>query len=85
MQIYNFILEDSTDIVDFFEDQSGGELCLAFFLDVCHALIEKGKVDALSCVIESMYTICEIPKRWDDGKERWDKIFIEVMETQVLE
>lgn len=83
-QIYNIILEDSENIAGFFRNQPGEKLCLALFLDICRALREGNDNNALSCVIETVYTICEIPKRWDGGTEGWDEIFIGIMETQIL-
>ena len=83
-QIYNIMLEDSENIAGFFRDQPGEELCLALFLDICRALLEGDDNDALSCVIETVYTICEVPKRWDGGTEGWNEIFIGIMETQIL-
>lgn len=83
-QIYNIMLEDSENIAGFFRDQPGGEMCLALFLDICRALLEKDNTEALPCVIETIYTICEIPKRWDGGTEGWNEIFIGIMETQIL-
>lgn len=83
-EIYDIILEDSENIAGFFKDQPGGELCLALFLDICHALLERDDNNALSCTIETMYTICEIPKRWDGIAEGWNEIFVEIVEMQIL-
>ena len=55
-----------------------------FVLDICRALREGDDNDALSCVIETVYTICEIPKRWDGAAEGWNEIFTEIVEMQIL-
>ncbi|MGN0352480.1 MAG: hypothetical protein ACI4ES_12595 [Roseburia sp.] len=81
-QIYNIILEDSANIAGFFRDQPGGELCLALLLDICHALAEKGQVNALECVIEAVYAICEIPKQWD-GAKGWSDFFVDMLAIQI--
>lgn len=74
-EIYNIMLEDSENIAGFFRDQLGGELCLALLLDISHTLAERGQVDALECVIETVYSICEMPKRWSCSEEDWSNIF----------
>lgn len=81
--IYNIMLEDSENIAGFFRDQPGGELCLALLLDICHALAEKGQVDALECVIETVYAICEIPKQWDGAADGWSEIFVGMIAMQI--
>ena len=82
-QIYNTILEDSANITGFFRDQPGGELCLALFFDICQALIEEDEIDALESVIETLYTICEMPRRWENVTKEWVCIFLEGTETQL--
>lgn len=83
-EIYNIMLEDSENIAEFFKDQLGGELCLVLFLDIYYALLEGDDNDALSCAIETMYTICEIPRRWNGIAEGWNEIFVEIVEMQIL-
>lgn len=77
------MLEDSENIAGFFKDQPGGELCLALFIDICQTLIKKDEIDALEYVIETLYTICEISRRWSDATEEWVHIFFEVTEMQI--
>ena len=82
-QIYNIILEDSANIAGFFRDQPGGELCLALFLDICQALIAEDEINALECVIETLYTVCEMSKRWSDVEEPWTEIFVDMVAIQI--
>lgn len=76
------MLEDSENIAGFFRDQLGGKLCLALFLDICQALTEENEINALECVIETLYTICEMPKLWK-GAERETEFFVDMVATKI--
>lgn len=81
-QIYNIMLKDSENIAGFFKDQPGGELCLALFFDICQALIEENEITALECVVETLCTICEMPKLWK-GAGRETEFFVDMVATKI--
>lgn len=75
-------MEDSANIAGFFRDQPGGELCLALFFDICQSLIEEDEINALECVIETLYTVCEMPKLWKDA-EKEVEFFVDMIATKI--
>lgn len=81
---YTIMLEDVGNITGFFEDQPGGELCLALFFDICKTLIEEENIDGLESVVETVYTVCEMPRLWGDTHEGWGEFFVEMIEMQIL-